>query len=353
MNETARQLSITLDAVAGAVAEWTVSRHAEIDPALPERYGERWRREWVDDTRVRVLQLSQSIAVREPLLFVDAAAWARGAYKARSMPADDLDANLRSLRDVLESDVPEPVREPAVEYVTRAVDDGGMSSFEHGPRIGPNEPFGTEVLRYLEAVATGNRRDAEQIVLDLVDSGVSVQDVYTFILTPAQTEVGRMWHREEITIAEEHLATRATEGVMGALRARFARAQTNDRTVLTTTVGGDLHGVGVQMIADFFEMDGWRSLNLGANMPIRDLRQVLSAHDVDLLAISASSSMHVRSIGEVIDQLRRPPTEGVKVIVGGYPFNVAPELWRELGADGSAPSAVEAVALGNRIVAPR
>jgi methanogenic corrinoid protein MtbC1 len=123
--------------------------------------------------------------------------------------------------------------------------------------------------------------------------------------------------------------------------------------VLTTTVGGDLHGVGVQMIADFFEMDGWRSLNLGANMPISDLRQVLSAHHIDLLAISASSSMHVRSIGELIDHLRRPPTEGVKVIVGGYPFNVAPELWRELGADGSAPSAVEAVALGNRIVALR
>ena len=63
--------------------------------------------------------------------------------------------------------------------------------------------------------------------------------------------------------------------------------------------------------------------------------------------------MCVRSIGEVIDQLRRPPTKGVKVIVGGYPFNVAPELWRELEADGSAPSAVEAVALGNRIVALR
>ena len=273
MNETARQLSITLDSVAGAVAEWVVSRHAEIDPALPERYGERWRREWVDDTRVRVLQLSQSIAVREPLLFIDAAAWARAAYKSRGMQTDDLDANLLSLRDVLESDVPDPVRETAVEYVTRAVDDGSMSSFEDGPRVGPDEPFGTEALRYLEAAVTGNGRDAEQVVLDLVDASVSVQDVYTLILTPAQTEVGRMWHREEITIAEEHLATRTTEGVMGALRTRFALAPSKDRTVLTTTVGGDLHGVGVQMIADFFELDGWRSLNLGANMPICDLKQ--------------------------------------------------------------------------------
>jgi len=350
MNAIARQLSVTLDSVAGAVAEWTVSRHTELDPALPERYGDQWRREWVADTRRRVLQLSQSIAVRNPVLFIDEAAWARAAYESRGMATGDLDANLRSLRDVVAAEVPEPVREVAVEHVTRAIDDGSVSSFEAGPRVGPGEPFGTDVLRYLEAVFTGSRRDAEQLVLDLVASGVSVQDVYTFILTPAQTEVGRMWHREEITIAEEHLATRATEGIMGALRARFTPGPSKDLAVLTATVGGDMHGVGVQMIADFFELDGWRSLNVGANMPIGDLRQVLCSHQIDLLAISASSSMHIRSVGEAIEQLRRPPTEGVKVIVGGYPFNVAPELWRELEADGSAQTAAEAVALGNRLV---
>jgi len=349
MNENARQLSITLDSVTRPVAEWTVSRQFEIDPTLAERYGERWRRDWVEDTRVRIVQLSQSIAVREPLLFVDAAAWARAAYEARSMPADDLDANLRSLLDVLKTEVPEPIRQPAVEYVTRALIDCGISSFENGHPVGPDVPFGAEVLRYLEAVLTCDRQVAEQIVLELVDSGISVQDFYSFILTPAQTEIGRMWHREEITISEEHLATRVAEGVMGALRSRFVRAQAKNRTVLTATVGGDLHGVGVQMIADFFEMDGWRSINLGANMPISDLRQALIEHRVDLLALSASSPMHVRSIGEVIDQLRQPPTQDVKVIVGGYPFNVAPELWRKLGADGSAASAAEAVKLGNRL----
>lgn len=353
MNKTARQLSIMLDSIASAVAEWTVSRHVDVDPTLPQRFGKQWRREWVDDTRVRVLQLSQSIAVREPLLFIDTAAWTRAAYKARGMQPDDLDANLRSLRDVLESDVPEPLRETAVDYVERALDDGGIASIEQGAPIGLDSRFGSEVLRYLEAVLTGARREAERIVLDLLESGVSLQDIYMSILTPAQTEVGRMWHREEITIAQEHLATRSTEGVMGALRMRFPSTHSNGRIVLTTTVGGDLHGIGVQMIADLFELDGWRSINLGANTPIGELRRFMSAHHVDLLAISASNSMHIRSVGEAIDLIRQPPTQDVAVIVGGHPFNIAPQLWRELDADGSAPSAVEAVVLGNRIIASR
>lgn len=353
MNENARQLSLALDAVAGAVAEWAVSRHIELDPTLPSRFGEKWRRDWVDDTRIRVLQLSQSIAAREPLLFIDAAAWSRAAYVARGMRADDLDTSLRSIRDVLEADVPEPVRTTAVQHVMRALDDGSMSSFEQGPVVGPDVPFGKQLLLYMQAMLAGRRGEAEQVVLELVDSGAPVQDAYLHILTPAQIEVGRMWHRGEITVAEEHLATRTTEGAMGALRARFPRTPANTRTVLTTTVGGDLHGVGVQMIADFFEMDGWRSINLGANMPIGDLRQALTEYRVDLLAISASSALSVRSVGEAIDQVRCSPTERVKVIVGGYPFNVAPALWRELGADGSASSAPEAVALGNRILTPR
>jgi methanogenic corrinoid protein MtbC1 len=353
MNKTANQLSVILDSVANAVAAWTVSRHAEIDPTLQQRYGDRWNCQWVDDTRMRILQLAQSIAVREPLLFIDAAAWARTAYKARGMRADDLDTNLRSLREVLESDVPEPVRETAVAYVTRAIDDGGMSLAEEVPRFGTEGPYHIEVLRYLETVLTGLRNEAEQIVFDLVDSGISIQDIYTFILTPAQREVGRMWQHDEITIADEHLASRTIEGVMGALRARFDPAKATGRTVLTTTVGGDLHGVGVQMIADLFELDGWRSLNLGANMPITNLREVLCAHKIDLLAISASSSMCVRSVGELIDQLRGAPADDIKVIVGGHPFNIAPKLWRELGADGTAPSAVEAVAIGNQLVAAR
>jgi methanogenic corrinoid protein MtbC1 len=40
----------------------------------------------------------------------------------------------------------------------------------------------------------------------------------------------------------------------------------------------------------------------------------------------------------------------IKILVGGYPFNVAPDLWQELGADGQANDAGEAVGLANRML---
>ena len=43
-------------------------------------------------------------------------------------------------------------------------------------------------------------------------------------------------------------------------------------------------------------------------------------------------------------------TRAVPVMVGGYPFNLEPELWRRLGASGHAPNASRAVEVGLRLV---
>jgi methanogenic corrinoid protein MtbC1 len=43
----------------------------------------------------------------------------------------------------------------------------------------------------------------------------------------------------------------------------------------------------------------------------------------------------------------------VLVLVGGYPFNLAPDLWRRIGADGWAPDAQLAVERAGELLAAR
>jgi tRNA (guanine37-N1)-methyltransferase len=53
----------------------------------------------------------------------------------------------------------------------------------------------------------------------------------------------------------------------------------------------------------------------------------------------------VRHLRELIAAVRSDEAaRGVKILAGGYPFNVAPGLWREIGADASAADAAGAVA---------
>jgi methanogenic corrinoid protein MtbC1 len=98
------------------------------------------------------------------------------------------------------------------------------------------------------------------------------------------------------------------------------------------------------MVADFFEMEGWDVYYLGANMPAEDVANIVNDEQADLLAISVSLNGHVKHARNLIDVVRASPIgPDIKVMVGGHPFNRAPEMYETVGADLTALNAREAV----------
>jgi methanogenic corrinoid protein MtbC1 len=121
--------------------------------------------------------------------------------------------------------------------------------------------------------------------------------------------------------------------------------------MVATCIAGDLHEIGLRMVADFFEMDGWDTTYLGANVPARDLLAMLESQPTELLAISATMTFHISRVAELIAAVRsRDTLRDMRLIVGGYPFNVAPGLWLEIGADGHATDADTALALAHNLL---
>ncbi|MFL7808677.1 MAG: B12-binding domain-containing protein, partial [Anaerolineae bacterium] len=108
--------------------------------------------------------------------------------------------------------------------------------------------------------------------------------------------------------------------------------------------------IGVRMVADLFEMAGWDSYYLGANTPGQGVLQALQERQADVLAISATLTMHVGQVRELIERVRAIEVgRRTAILVGGYPFLLSPELWRRVGADGFAPDAEQAVQVANRL----
>ena len=58
-----------------------------------------------------------------------------------------------------------------------------------------------------------------------------------------------------------------------------------------------------------------------------------------------------RVINQIQSLRKDPDTRQVKIIIGGYPFNIVPDLWKKIGADAYARSADEAVSLANQLTA--
>ena len=143
-----------------------------------------------------------------------------------------------------------------------------------------------------------------------------------------------------------------TQLIMSQLYGYIFDAEKTAGTLVSTCVAGDLHEIGVRMVTDFFEMAGWNTFYLGANMPTKSVLETVMQRKAHVLCISATISYHLGAVSELIQSVRAEPgCRSVKILVGAYPFNVAPDLWQKMEADGCAPNAQDAIILANQLTA--
>lgn len=329
--EIAEAVQAGADAIAAAVAADTASPQAE--------------------ATAFVQHLSEAVSAGRPDLFVDHVAWAKAHGAASGRPASDLGANLEALRGALATCLAPAVADKAADIV-----DAGLRALpslpdDAAPSLDPGAPLAPMASEYIEALLAGDRDRASRLITEAARSGTSIRDLYLHVFQASQREIGRRWQMNEVSIAQEHFCTAATQMIMSQLYPYLFAHEQNGRVLVATCVGGDLHEIGIRMVADFFEMDGWDTFYLGANTPSPEVAQMVRERRADVLAVSATMTFHVNRVQDLIDAVRHESgLERVRILVGGYPFQVDPSLWRTIGADSTAEDAGAAVAEANRLM---
>ena len=303
------------------------------------------------DVGYHLTYLTEAMAAEEPTLFTEYVAWAKALFAGLGFPEDTLRTTLHLMRDVLQERLPAADYDAVDVYLAAGLERLAEAPTSIPSMIDEEAPLAGLARRYLDTLLRGERHVASQMILEAVEEGVEVKAIYQHVFQPVQREVGRLWQMNELSVAQEHYCTAATQMIMSQLYPTIFAGEKVGRRLVATCIEGDLHELGVRMVADFFEMEGWDTYYLGANTPVNGIIETLETRQVDLLAVSATIPAHVGKVRELIDQVRATEAgAGVQILVGGYPFNHSPELWRRVGADGSARDAEEAIALGARLV---
>lgn len=199
---------------------------------------------------------------------------------------------------------------------------------------------------YLDAVVSGSRARATEVVRDARDAGLDIRGVYLEIFQPALREVGRLWQENRITVADEHLATAITQSLMARLYGElFEAAGAPERTLIAACVDVERHEVGLRMVCDLLEMAGWDTTYLGSTVPAPALVDMVAERRPDAVALSVSLEPHLPNLKRAIAEIRARLAGSAPVImVGGRPFLADPEQGDGVGADIVAMDAAEAVA---------
>ncbi len=199
--------------------------------------------------------------------------------------------------------------------------------------------------RFLDALVRGDRRAADGIVDHVLDRGDGLRGLYLDVVQPAMREIGRLWQENELTVAEEHLATAITQSSMGRAFERVYRwHESRNPSLIAACVDAERHQVGLRMLCDLLELDGWDTAYLGASVPIESLVAMVEKRRPQVVALSVTIAPNLPRLRAAIDAIRRSPvTTQPLIMVGGRALAGDPELASRLGADITATDAAEAV----------
>ncbi len=172
---------------------------------------------------------------------------------------------------------------------------------------------------FLKALLAGNRLQCSFIVKGLLQNNISILEIYENIIKKSLYQVGELWEYNKISVATEHLASAISEAILNEHYFSIISKQKINKAVLVTCVEKEYHQIGIKMISDVFEMNGWTTYFLGSNTPTTDLISFAKTIPLDFIAISLSIYFHLPELEKAIKIFRDEFPE-IPILVGGQAF---------------------------------
>lgn len=210
-----------------------------------------------------------------------------------------------------------------------------------------------EVEDFSKALLAGDRRAAAALFNQAIDREDSLTGAEIHVIQPALYEIGRRWQQNQVSVAQEHLATALAQTLMAQGFGRMNPAPDNGLKALFACPMGNHHTIGLRMVADAFEVAGWTVHYLGADTPLAALLAQVRELQPDLIGLSASLPHQLRGLREAIAMLRSALAEQCpRIAVGGLVFNQFPLLAPSVGAELLGADALSAALSAARWVKP-
>ncbi|KAA0547660.1 cobalamin-binding protein [Bacillus sp. BGMRC 2118] len=156
----------------------------------------------------------------------------------------------------------------------------------------------------------GNYETSWKIVHEHSKEGFHSTFIYDLLLKEAMHYIGYMWQENEITVAEEHLAT----GVCDYLLSRYSHSKVatpapNAPKALFFCVEGELHYLGLKMVSLLFQENGWDVRFLGPNLPLEYATYSVKQWKPDLVGISLSLTYQLPHLSQYIENIESLPSK--------------------------------------------
>ncbi len=210
-----------------------------------------------------------------------------------------------------------------------------------------------EVGRFCHLVLNARAHEVLDAVEHWLARGVSLETVFVEAFAPAARQMGEQWDDDRLDFIEVTMGLWRLQEVLREVAARSPGRLSPvgfARSAVFSTMPGDQHSFGSAMLEECFARAGWDTILL-IDGSRRDLLANVSSRRIDLVALTVSLDAHIERLPSVIAALRGVSSNSdLKIMIGGCVPLAHPGLAALVGADGSAMTAIEAVATAEMLV---
>ena len=211
-----------------------------------------------------------------------------------------------------------------------------------------------EILQALyDETLVGNGPRVLELTQQGLGQGLTPETMLFEALIPSLEEVGARFERGDFFVPEMLIAGRAMAGALDLLRPLLAEtgAQTVG-TFLMSTVKGDVHDIGKNLVDIMLEGAGFHVIDLGVQVSPEKVVAAVEEHKPDIVGFSAFLTTTMPMFKANINALQKAGLrDSVIVMFGGA--QDTQEYADAVGADGYAADAATAVRMAKQLLAAR
>ncbi len=321
------------------IAKEVFIRHFELDPKLSEMYDERRKMLMYEDILYNLGYLDTAMSLNDDKIFPEYARWIyRLLYYLmkdlnKETVKDQMALHFKILNEVLAKNMPTDEAAKANNHIQNAIT--AIKKESESSDL-PERLLAGNYLdikeNYINHLLAGNTRGAIQIIEEAAKIGIRLEDIYIEILQNVMYEVGDLWHKQIITIDKEHYCTSTTQMALSQFYSTIFSKPRKGLKIITCSVGSELHEMGIRMVSDLFEYNGWDSVYLGAGVPKEALLHAIKEHKPNMVGLSVTMPQHLPLCLEYVSAIRET-FKDVKIAVGGRAFETTDRLWEKWDVD--------------------
>lgn len=201
-----------------------------------------------------------------------------------------------------------------------------------------------------EAVIVADSQAVVDAAKQVVEKGIDPVEAIENGLSKGAIAVGEKFDKMEIFLTGLMMAADAMKAGMDVLLPHISKEKIVKKgTVVSGTVKGDIHDIGKNILVALLRANGFDVYDLGVDVSTSKFIEEAEKVKAEIITLSALMSSTIGGQKDVIDYLKETgKRENFIVMVGGGP--TTREWVEEIGADGWAETATEAVKLASELI---